>query len=367
MRAPGAPVIPGPSSAPPAAPPPAPLTASVHYGGPDQPPRVLRELLLAKIQASPPGSDIDWATYYFSDQGLADALIAAKARGVNVRVVVEAQPRTAAVNAATIGSLRQGLGEGLSLHRSWLRGSHLHAKIYAFSAPQPDALIGSYNPSGDVVDDPRLADEIGDQDRGENLLVDFREPAVARALQAQVRRLWSGRGYTPFSRRQNRPVQIANVTLYFYPRLRSDVVERTLAHLGPGDSVRAAVSHMDDGGFAQGLGAAARRGAKIQLIVHDTTRRVPEAVVLGLRRAGVAVQRYCVADRLPMHAKFVIVERHQRRAAWFGSLNYNLTSRYLNQEVLARSTDADLVDDLEGRFRVLTQAADKGDCVAAKP
>jgi phosphatidylserine/phosphatidylglycerophosphate/cardiolipin synthase-like enzyme len=344
-----------------------PLAASIHYGGPDRPPRALRDLLKARIEASPPGSEIDWATYYFSDQELADALVAAQQRGVRVRVVVEGQPRRAAVNAATIESLKAGLGDGLRQHRSWVPGAHLHAKIYAFSGPQPEAFIGSYNPSGDVSADPKLEADIGDQDRGENLLVDYRQPAIASALQVQAKRLWSGKGYSPFARHQNRAVRLDGVTLFFFPRLRNDVVERTLAQLGPGDEVRAAVSHMDGGVFAQRLVQASRRGAKVELVVHETRRRVPEGVVKELRGAGVAIRRYCDVESRPMHAKFVIVDRGERQTAWFGSLNYTLGSRYLNMEVLARSTDAAVIGDLEDRFRVLNEEASRGSCDPAKP
>ena len=35
----------------------------------------------------------------------------------------------------------------------------------------------------------------------------------------------------------------------------------------------------------------------------------------------------------------VVIDDGGQRSAWFGSFNYNVTSRYLNQEVLARSTE----------------------------
>lgn len=65
----------------------------IYYGGPDQPPRALRDLLKARIDAAPPGSEITWATYYFRDQELADSLVAAQRRGVRVRIRIEGSPR----------------------------------------------------------------------------------------------------------------------------------------------------------------------------------------------------------------------------------------------------------------------------------
>lgn len=329
----------------------------IYFGGPDQPPGALRDLLKARVDAAPPGSEITWATYYFRDQGLADSLVAAQKRGVRVRIRIEGSPRRSKANDQAIASLRAGLGDGLRLHRSWFGAAHLHAKVYAFSGPQPEVLIGSFNPSGDAVDDPKLIADIGDQDRGENLLVGFRDPETTRALQRQAERLWDGKGGR-FGRRENRPVKLEAARLYFYPRLRPDVVERRIARLGPGDRVQAAISHMDDGPFAKTLAAAAARGAEVDLVVHETRRRVPNGVVRELDKAGAHVRRYCDAEGLPMHAKFVIIDDGGQRSAWFGSLNYTVTSRYLNKEILARSTDAVVVGDLEARFQTIAEAAD---------
>lgn len=343
--------------------PPAPAAATLHYGGVDQPPQALRDLLLARIQAAPAGSEITWATYYFRDPELAEALVEARRRGVRVRLVLEGRARRGSVNEPTIARLKAGLGDDLRLHRSWLPGQHLHAKIYTFSGPQPAAFIGSYNPSGGV-DDPKLLRDIGDQDRGENLLVDFRDPRAVSALEAQARRLWEGRLGFRFGKRANKPKRVGAFAFYYFPRLRPDVVERRLGRLGPGDEVRAAVSHMDKGPFANRLMEAARRGARIELVVHDTHRRVPRDVVTELRGAGVEVLRFCDPEGLPMHAKFVIVDHRDRRTAWFGSLNYTFGSRMMNQEILARSIDPGLVQAFDARFQRLADQASARTCEA---
>ena len=44
----------------------------IEFGGPDLPPRRLRNLLQEQVDAAPPGSSIDWATYYFRDRALAE-------------------------------------------------------------------------------------------------------------------------------------------------------------------------------------------------------------------------------------------------------------------------------------------------------
>ena len=44
-----------------------PTVDAVYFGGPDQPVGRLRQLLLDRIRATPPGQSIDWATDYFLD------------------------------------------------------------------------------------------------------------------------------------------------------------------------------------------------------------------------------------------------------------------------------------------------------------
>ncbi len=331
-----------------------------HFGGPDAPAGALRDILLARIRSAPPGSDIDWATYYFADRELADALIAAHDRGVRVRMVLDGAPRRGSVNADTSERLRQGLGDDFKLRKSWFPGAHLHAKIYAFSGPEPAAFIGSYNPSGGAKG--KVLRDIGDQDRGENLLVEIRDPMAVRALQARVDGIWSGSFWGRFGIGRNKARRFPDLKLYAFPRLNTGVVERRLAKLGPGDRVEAAVSHMDNGSFAQALAAAAQRGVEISLVVHDTRRRVPGKVVRALDESGVEIRRYCDPENLPMHAKFVIMDHKDVSTAWFGSLNYNLGSRLLNQEVLARSSDPDLVASLKARFQVIEGSAAQRTC-----
>jgi phosphatidylserine/phosphatidylglycerophosphate/cardiolipin synthase-like enzyme len=95
----------------------------------------------------------------------------------------------------------------------------------------------------------------------------------------------------------------------------------------------------------------------VEVVVHDTLRRVPQNVVVDLAAAGVRVQRYCEPRGLPMHAKFILVERKDRRVAWFGSLNYNLSSELLNHEIAARSSEPRLIAALHARYGLIAREA----------
>jgi hypothetical protein len=331
----------------------------VEFGGPDLPPRRLRNLLQEQVDASPHGSRIDWATYYFRDQELAHALMRASDRGVRVKLVLEPGPRRAGANDTVISLLRDhGLDGGFQLYhpRPGDKG-HLHAKIYAFSHPDI-AWIGSFNPSGDEPENEDVIAEIGDQDRGHNLLVGIRNARLTNALRRHIS-LLSRAGRVPLRLRPgfNRVPWSSATKLYFYPRIFPDLVERSVQRMKSGDRLRGAISHLKTGALTKQLKDAAVRGVMVDLLVHDTMRRVPDEVVEQLEAAGVNIIRVRHPDNLPMHAKFLLIERSGNRVAWVGSYNFNKKSRKHNAEVLLRTDDLAVFESLEQRFAAIASMA----------
>lgn len=322
------------------------------FGGPDRPYGFLRDEMERLVDAAPAGSSIDWATYYFRDIRLASALIRASDRGVAVRLVVEPHPRLQGANQQALSLLKgHGLGGGLRLRERFARAGQLHCKAYVFSDPEI-ALVGSFNPSSNGTSDDAALAEIGDQDRGYNLLVRLDEPELVAALRQHV--AWLGEGAaSPFDRfrpRLNRAAGAGSVELFYYPRLRTQVVEHDIAALGKGDRVQAAVSHMKRGSFISALETARAKGAEIHLFVHATERRVPTRLVNELSAQGISITRVGDGELVPMHNKFVVLSRGGRTHAWLGSYNYNAKSRWLNDELLARATDPEIVGPLLLRF-----------------
>lgn len=331
----------------------------VEFGGPDLPPRRLRDLLQDQVDNSSPGSRIDWATYYFRDRALAEALIRASDRGVRVRLVMEPHPRREEANETVVAMLSQhGLGGGFHLKSPIGRGGvegHLHAKIYAFSDPGI-AWVGSFNPSGDDPEDAEVIEEIGDQDRGHNLLLGIERPKLIRALVTYIDRLID----PPASPVWLRPASYLRVhdgdtRLYFYPRMITWAVEPSIALMPRSGTVRAAISHLKKGPLTWSLAKAAERGASVELLVHDTERRVSAKAFNFLEKAGVQIRRVVDPDDLPMHAKFILVTRSGRTTAWLGSYNFNDKSRFNNAEVLLATTNEEVVAALSRRFDQIEQ------------
>ena len=318
----------------------------LHLGGPGERAGALRDLLAQRIRAVPSGGRIAWITYYFRDRGLAQDLIAAHARGVDVRVLLERRTRTRGANHAVIALLRAALGERLQLVDRSL-ALRIHAKLYLFSGEQPCALVGSFNPSGDAEElEPEVIAEIGDQDRAFNALVSLSDASLVAWLFGEAARLrpshfarlgrlprlrvgsWSGGGDS----------------FWFLPRAGVSPLLERIAELGAGARVRLAVSHLS-GRIALGsLSALAARGVRVEALAESTERRVPRALEAKLRAAGVRFTRVEPSERVPMHAKFTLIEERGEREVFFGSANWSDRSFRRNFEVLARSRDAALFD-----------------------
>lgn len=330
------------------------VDSKAFFGGPDQEPRALRNLLEERIDAVPAGGSIDWITYYFRDERLAQALIQAHRRGVSVRVCLDGGPLHKSVNDGVIRLLSgpAGIGEGLRVVRHLIPW-HLHTKLYCFSHPRPIAFVGSFNPSGNVPEDGEMLARIGDQDRGHNLLVQIDEPHLLKVLLDRVAATHAGA--SPFGRLYCAldAAEADGKQAYFFPRLGSNPLDERFARLPAGSTLRIAASHFADLRIAKRLAKLARRGSRVEVLTHHTQRRSPGEVIEFLRSHGVRTYRYEHPDELPMHAKFILAQGPSGSWSAVGSYNLNWNSRLLNQELLVFSKDPKLWHALDMRWEAI--------------
>lgn len=342
--------------------------AVVHFGGPDQPRGLLRDRLEAAVDQVPAGGRIALATYYFRDIALAEALVKAHKRGVQVRCVLESLPRIANANEEVKQILTTGLGTGLRLvaypglrapgGKAWK--PQFHEKLYCFSHPRPYALIGSFNPSGNGRnDDPAILRSIGDQDLGDNVLVKLEDPQVVAGLFDHVNRMHEqptrllARLHTPS------PITGASSTVHFWPRRSAHPVVQLLEKAGPGARIRIAASHIRSRRLATVLRRLAETGADVSVVAESTHRRVPVRIEKMLLAAGATVMRMPEQNPpVPMHIKMLLVEDGEDRTVVFGSYNWTLPSFLLNNEIAVISNDDRLYEiflkrwlDLRERYR----------------
>ena len=338
----------------------------IFFGGPDLPPGRLRDLLAERIAAVPAGGTIDWVTYYFRDRRLAEELLRAHHRGVKITVTVEGHPRTPDANDEVVAILAgpEGLGEGfrtvsvagVPTPSGKLLKPRLHEKLYCFSHPRPVAFVGSFNPSGDDPEvRPDIIDEIGDQDRGHNVLVGFSDPSLVVGLVNHAR--WVNRArhgvLSLFFASGRQTLRCGDTEVHFLPRLRPHAVARFLGRFGEGSRIRIAASHLRGRSAVNVITGLARRGAVLEVLAESTLRRVPAEVEANLASAGIPFRRVSDPGDLPMHHKFVLVEQDSQRWVVFGSYNWTTRSYWLNHEICAISTSQQLFDAFAERWKIL--------------
>ena len=337
----------------------------VHFGGPDKPLGALRNLLSDKIDAVPAGGSIDWVTYYFRDRPLAQKLIDAATRGVKVTLVLEGRPRIVKANQHVISILsgEKGLGEGLRTIAlpgvpsppgiGWK--PQLHEKIYCFSHPQPTALFGSFNPSGDFPEeDPEILWKIGNHNVAHNALVATRDTRMVDQLVGHIRSLHrdgSSLYYRFWGRSHS--LDFGHTVLHFWPRIARHPVEKFLDGFGKGSRVRIAASHIRYSRSVTRLIALSRRGAQVEVLSEFTNRRVPPKTEKRLRAAGVKFERLGQLQNVPMHLKLILAENEYGKWAVFGSFNWTLPSYWLNHEIAAITSDTHVFAELDRRWNEL--------------
>jgi phosphatidylserine/phosphatidylglycerophosphate/cardiolipin synthase-like enzyme len=338
----------------------------IYFGGPDKVPGRLRDVLAERIATVPAGGAIDWVTYYFRDRRLAEELLRAHRRGVKVTVTLEGNPRTSHANNDVVAMLSgpDGLGKcfrtisvaGLPTPSGKRLQPRLHEKLYCFSHPKPVAFIGSFNPSGDDPEvRPDIIDEIGDQDRGHNVLVGLSDPSLVDGLVNHAR--WANRArhglFGRFFNSAKHTLRSGDTEVHFLPRLRPHAVARFLAGFGEGSRIRIAASHLRGRSTVNVITALARRGAALKILAEPTLRRVPVEVEQHLTSTGIPFRRVSHPRGMPMHNKFVLIEENSRRWVVFGSYNWTTRSYWLNHEICAISADPELFDAFAERWEVL--------------
>ncbi|SDH71764.1 phosphatidylserine/phosphatidylglycerophosphate/cardiolipin synthase family protein [Nitrosomonas sp. Nm132] len=338
----------------------------IYFGGPDRSSGYLRNLLTQHIAAVPAGGSIDWVTYYFRDLEVARALIQAHRRGVRVTVCLAGKPRVSDANDNVIAMLSgpEGLGDRFRTitlpgipsprRRSWR--PQLHEKLYCFSHPEPVAFIGSFNPSGNRLEErPDLIREIGDQNQGHNMLIGFHEPLLVEQLVKHARQLHQ----TPpgllyrFSAHANYAIKGIDTTIHFLPSMRPHPVMQFLQQVGKGAHVRIAASHIRTKRAVGVMIELANRGAMVEVIAEPTLRRVTPTVEHRLIAAGIHFRRCRQFNGLPMHLKFVLVEDRGQNWSIFGSFNWTKPSFWLNHEIIAISNNPQIFNAFSDRWKML--------------
>lgn len=339
MPAPALPAVPAVPADAPTAPtaPTVPAPASTLLStDPARAPHRITEQLVRLVDAVPPGESVEVMTYFLGSRALERALGRAFARGVRVRVVVEA----ATVREHPASARLHRLLAADPTDDSWVRlargstrglGGAMHQKTWRFSrvgATPYVTVTGSYN-AGDLADS-----------RAHALMWQWVGADVYRAFAA----VWAAQVRMADRPRPLRTYAGPGWTAYFSPLSSrapaGDPVLRRLAAIParPGTVVRVAMYSMwGERGerVARRLAALAARGARVLLLAGPT---VSSGVRALLRGGGVAVVPGCFADGTYTHSKDMaasyVAGGRRQYWTWVGSDNWTTDGTASDEAVL---------------------------------
>ena len=338
----------------------------VYFGGPDKEKHTLRDTLLKHIQNVPANGKIYWMCYYFNEPILFDALIAASNRGVEIKLIIEGNPRSSEVNVSCFKVLSEQTNISIAIKTSkpfwrylgihW--HGHMHAKMYYFSHPNPCVLIGSYNPTSDPHDiNSHLIDQIGDHTISHNVLVKTHENVVTSNLIKHFCKIYDSTGYLRFSRLNNLTHTSSEWHINFLPRYKSHSVSHLLSSKDKNVLIKCAISHLKGPAILDPLIKASRSEKIIEIIIGASKRRINQNTLTKLEQHKIKYRLITTDNHKLMHSKFIIYQSNKEYCVLFGSFNWSSRSWWLNNEIIACCRDEAVIRAFEQRWNEMLAMA----------
>ena len=297
-----------------------------------------------------PGSSIRVSLYHWSRVDIANALIAAKQKGVDVQVVLDGTNEDEmGVEWKAVTLLRDGLGAAnvTECHDDGKFSACIgdginHNKYFLFS----ELSDGSKN-----VVVQSSANLTTTQLRKHNNMVVIRDDA---ALYAAYAAYWDDL----HAQKQNLDYYHSvdgdtGTKVYFYPRASGDTILSILGNVEctPG-TIRVGMAFFTDARLeiAQKLAALRGAGCDVAVILHDDAPDPGDKVLSTLKGAGVGVTLYPEGPNGEgLHSKYLIIHARyagvdDKRFVWTGSHNYTGPALDANDETLLRLDDPGIID-----------------------
>jgi len=306
----------------------------------------IENLLIELIGRALPGSRLRAAVYTFTRATVAQALIAAHRRGVDVRVVIDGSAHLAATSV--VPSLVTGLGRtrvtSCSAPGSACLGTGImHHKTYLFSALNDGSrsvvVQTSYNPTAGQLRRHNDALVI----RGDSRLF----ATFERTFEDQRR----DTVHSNYYRIQD---GYFRTRAYFHPRATGDTVVSILNSVDctGGGRIRAAMAFFTNARLevARALAARQRAGCTVEVVIGSEGIPPGRDVLATLREMGVRVTLYPLRSGWGLHSKYLLLDARlggsttTRRLVFTGSHNWTGPSLRTNDETLLRIDNAAVYD-----------------------
>ena len=302
----------------------------------------LEDAVYALIEAAIPGSQIRVAVYSFTRDRVADALVRARMRGVDVRVIVDGDvPSSAGGEHATLVSgLGAGNGHACDAPGTACVGSGImHHKTFLFSALSDGSrnvvMQSSHNLTNNQLNLHNNAVVI----RGDT------------ALYNAYLRTWNDLFADVENPNYYRIDDGALARVYFFPRNDGgDTVVSILDNVrcDATSRIRVEMAFFTDArrDIATALAARQREGCDVRVVVGDAEIPLGSAVASTLTGAGVRLTRYPArTGGWTIHSKYLLIDAPyvdagpHRRLVFTGSHNWTGPALTINDETLLRVED----------------------------
>jgi HKD family nuclease len=321
------------------------------------------------VQGAPAGSTISIAMYHWTSTTVADDVVAAHHRGVNVRLVLDYLSE----QYPAVDTMRAALGTNRA-NRSWLTfctqgaacignaGSPImHNKFYLFSSTSGSANVVVQSSANLTVSNATAywnnAVTLVGNTGLYTAYLDYFDDLAAKAKNSDY----------------YRTVGSGNAKAYFFPRAGSDRTSDTIYNMlnenvtCEGNTtvgtetgrtmIRIGMWYFSRNGIAEELRSLADRKCWIE-VVYTTM----DADVLGILSGHPRIVLYRISGDHIVHSKYMLIEgtyAGTRNSKWVmtGSHNYTTAALRENDEALVRIESATIHDQYRSNFWALRAAA----------
>ncbi len=333
--------------------------------------RTVVDRLVRMVEDTPPGAQIRATLFRLTVEEFRDALVDAAARGVDVRVVHDGRDLVAEVAATLSREPPYGLGEAhrwsgrrdaaVHGHRPEFgaiargRNSDLHTKLVLFSATR--------DPGGAVREhvtwwsSANMSHHSGTAKANTAVAV-YGDRTLHDGLRDRLwQHMWDGVHFPDndfYDARTGRGAVLSSPPLrtkvFCSPQQSTDLWVGRLASVVVTPETEVVLVHVrftdDRLSVADELVRIADAGGRVRVLAGADPDLVGTEVARRLGAAGIELRRGNTHDKLALLHTRHGVSRRRRKVVLSGSHNLNHDANYLNDEILVKTFDDDLYDDV---------------------
>lgn len=318
---------------------------------PGQADTTLEDLFIGLLDDTPAGAKVRGAFFSFSLNSVAEAMVDAHDRGVDIQIVLGNTNRAGSGQEfSSVGTLREGLGSNLticseeSIDGACLGANIQHNKFLLISEVEEGLEHLVIQSSGNVTHFQQF--------QYDNLLVVSGDQGLYEAYEAYFFDLQADHRDPDYHRVATGDLPI---TVYFSPYSQGDPIVEDLQELrcDDGGEVFVAVAFFTDAriDIAQELRSLDDDGCDVHVLLRASDINSPgQFVWTAVRYGDINLGYFPEEEEIQLHSKYLVYrafhadEDREVSVVWTGSHNFTRSALFENDEALLRIEDDDLFD-----------------------